>query len=206
MVFLLLIMIFMMKKEEFHKLLECKPLILDGATGSNLQKVGMPRGCCTEQWILEHPKALTDLQADYVEAGSQILYAPTFQAQPAALKTVGLDKQTAAINAMRRDALNLLTAQRARHQEPRLNRPEKLPKYPGVKSHPELTIQVTSRDQITGRMLKMAPAVLYVPVHILAENPEMTANEAITKSKELMNGNRWRLFCLARYKVRSACR
>lgn len=32
--------------------------------------------------------------------------------------------------------------------------------------------------------------------YILAENPEMSANEAITKSKELMNGNRWRLFCL----------
>ena len=32
--------------------------------------------------------------------------------------------------------------------------------------------------------------------YVLAENPEMTANEAITKSKELMNGNRWRLFCL----------
>ena len=86
----------------------------------------------------------------------------------------GLILSAAAINAMRRDALNLLTAQRARHQEPRLNRPEKLPKYPGAKSHPELTIQVTSRDQITGRMLKMAPAMLYVPVHILAENPEFT--------------------------------
>ncbi len=32
--------------------------------------------------------------------------------------------------------------------------------------------------------------------YILLENPEMTANEAITKSKELMDGNRWRLFCL----------
>lgn len=32
--------------------------------------------------------------------------------------------------------------------------------------------------------------------YILLENPEMTANEAITKSKELMYGNRWRLFCL----------
>ena len=32
--------------------------------------------------------------------------------------------------------------------------------------------------------------------YILAENPEMRANDAITKSKELMNGNRWRLFCL----------
>ena len=31
---------------------------------------------------------------------------------------------------------------------------------------------------------------------ILAEHPEMTANEAISASKELMRGNRWRLFCL----------
>lgn len=32
--------------------------------------------------------------------------------------------------------------------------------------------------------------------YILLENPELTANEAIKKSKELMDGNRWRLFCL----------
>ena len=86
----------------------------------------------------------------------------------------GLILSAAAINAMRRDVLNLLTAQRARHQEPALHKPEKLPKHPGVRSHPELTIQVTSREQITKRLLKMAPALLYVPVHILAEDPEFT--------------------------------
>jgi len=32
--------------------------------------------------------------------------------------------------------------------------------------------------------------------YILAENPEMTAGEAIALSKEMMYGNRWRLFCL----------
>ncbi len=32
--------------------------------------------------------------------------------------------------------------------------------------------------------------------YILAENPELTADEAITQSKEMMNGNRFRLFCL----------
>jgi len=31
---------------------------------------------------------------------------------------------------------------------------------------------------------------------ILAENPELTASEAIARSKEMMSGNRWRLFCL----------
>ena len=89
----------MLTKEEFHTLLSSGPLLLDGATGSNLQKAGMPRGCCTEQWILEHPEALVTLQRAYAAAGSNILYAPTFQAQPIALKTVGLDSQTEAINA-----------------------------------------------------------------------------------------------------------
>lgn len=88
----------MLTKEKFHALLKNGPLFLDGATGSNLQKAGMPRGCCTEKWILENPKALTDLQLQYVQAGSNIIYAPTFQAQPIALEKVGLDDQTEAIN------------------------------------------------------------------------------------------------------------
>ncbi|MBR4759075.1 MAG: homocysteine S-methyltransferase family protein [Lachnospiraceae bacterium] len=66
-----------MTKEEFQKLAG-KYLILDGATGSNLQKAGMPSGICPEAWILEHPQALMDLQRQFVEAGSNIVYAPTF--------------------------------------------------------------------------------------------------------------------------------
>ena len=71
---------------------------MDGATGSNLMKVGMPRGCCTEKWVLENPQALVNLQRAYVEAGSQILYAPTFQAQPIALERVGLEKDCERVN------------------------------------------------------------------------------------------------------------
>ena len=89
----------MLTKEQFHALLEAGPILLDGATGSNLQKAGMPRGCCTERWILEHPQALMDLQQRYAQAGSNILYAPTFQAQPIALAKEGLDGETEAINA-----------------------------------------------------------------------------------------------------------
>lgn len=88
----------MLTKAEFHKLLENGPLILDGATGSNLQKAGMPRGCCTEKWIMEHPDALLRLQEAYIDAGSQVIYAPTFQAQPIALEKVGLEKDTEKIN------------------------------------------------------------------------------------------------------------
>lgn len=74
-------------------------ILLDGATGSNLMLMGMPRGCCTEQWILENPKALITLQWQYEEAGSGIIYAPTFQAQPMALERVGLEKETEKVNA-----------------------------------------------------------------------------------------------------------
>ena len=84
----------------------------------------------------------------------------------------GLTMSAAAINAMRRDALNLLTAQRARRDEVRTGRPHKIPHYPGIRKSPELTVQVTSREQITGKLLKLAPKVLYVPLHILTEDPE----------------------------------
>lgn len=89
----------MLTKEQFYKKLADGILFLDGATGSSLQKAGMPRGCCTEEWILSNPQALVSLQRQYAQAGSQIIYAPTFQAQPIALERVGLHKQTEAINA-----------------------------------------------------------------------------------------------------------
>ena len=89
----------MLTKEEFQNLLSKGPLLLDGATGSNLQKAGMPKGCCTEEWVLMHPEALVKLQRAYAQAGSDIVYAPTFQAQPIALERVNLQRQCEAINA-----------------------------------------------------------------------------------------------------------
>ena len=88
----------MLTKEQFQEKIASGICLLDGATGSNLRSAGMPKGCCAEQWILEHPEPLVALQRAYAEAGSQIIYAPTFQAQPIALKTVGLENQTEAIN------------------------------------------------------------------------------------------------------------
>ena len=89
----------MLTKEELHRHITNGVCLLDGATGSNLQKMGMPKGCCTEEWILANPEKLVALQRAYAQAGSQILYAPTFQAQPIALEKVGLHNQTEAINA-----------------------------------------------------------------------------------------------------------
>lgn len=89
----------MLTKAQFHKKIAAGLRFLDGATGSNLQKAGMPKGCCTEEWILANPEPLVHLQRKYAEAGSQIIYAPTFQAQPIALERVNLQKQAEAINA-----------------------------------------------------------------------------------------------------------
>ena len=88
----------MLTREEFQNLLSQGPLLLDGATGSNLQKAGMPKGCCTEEWVLMNPEALVKLQRAYAEAGTNIIYAPTFQAQPIALERVNLHRQCEAIN------------------------------------------------------------------------------------------------------------
>ena len=89
----------MLTKEQLHEKIAGGLRLLDGATGSNLRKAGMPQGCCTEEWVLHHPEVLVDLQRRYARAGSEIIYAPTFQAQPIALKAVGLDRQTEAVNA-----------------------------------------------------------------------------------------------------------
>ncbi|MCD8004803.1 MAG: homocysteine S-methyltransferase family protein [Oscillospiraceae bacterium] len=69
------------------------PLLLDGATGTELQKRGMPKGACTESWALQHPEALLEVQRAYIRAGSQVLLAPTFGANRASLGRFGLENR-----------------------------------------------------------------------------------------------------------------
>ncbi|MDE5718185.1 MAG: homocysteine S-methyltransferase family protein [Lachnospiraceae bacterium] len=87
-----------MNRQEFQTLIKNTPLILDGATGSNLQKQGMPAGVCPEQWILEHRDIMIRLQRDFVSAGSNIVYAPTFTSNRIKLKEYGMDGQIERIN------------------------------------------------------------------------------------------------------------
>ena len=87
-----------MTREELYGLLEKGPVFLDGATGSNLQKAGMPTGVCPEQWILDHPDVIVDLQKRYIEAGTQILYAPTFSGNRIKLEEYGLADKIVEIN------------------------------------------------------------------------------------------------------------
>ncbi len=93
-----------MTKSEFAALAAKGTILLDGATGSNLMKAGMPIGVCAEAWIRDNPQALLALQQAYVEAGTHILYAPTFSANRHSLARHGLQDQVAELN---RDLLAL---------------------------------------------------------------------------------------------------
>ncbi len=86
-------------KKTFQQLIKEKIVILDGATGTNLQMRGMPQGVCPEQWILENKEILVGLQKEYVEAGSDIIYAPTFSANRIKLKEYGLQDKVEEMNA-----------------------------------------------------------------------------------------------------------
>ena len=87
-----------MTKQDFQKLAENHILLLDGATGSNLMKAGMPRGVCTESWVIEHKDVIQALQKGYIEAGSNIIYAPTFGGNRISLSLHGLEDQIEEIN------------------------------------------------------------------------------------------------------------
>ncbi len=86
-----------MTKQEFQKLTETV-LLVDGATGSNLMAMGMPRGVCTEAWVLEHKEVLQKLQRAYLEAGSRVIYAPTFGANRFNLAKHGLERNIREMN------------------------------------------------------------------------------------------------------------
>ncbi|MBR0382616.1 MAG: homocysteine S-methyltransferase family protein [Eubacterium sp.] len=87
-----------MTRQELYERLKKGPVILDGATGSNLVKAGMPAGVCPELWILDHPDVMLSLQKAYVEAGTDILYAPTFSGNRIKLAEYGAQDRVGSIN------------------------------------------------------------------------------------------------------------
>jgi 5-methyltetrahydrofolate--homocysteine methyltransferase len=79
------------KKTKIISLLKKKILILDGATGTELQKRGMPSGVCPEVWCLDHPEVIQEIHRAYAEAGSDIVYTCTFGANRFKLGQYGIE-------------------------------------------------------------------------------------------------------------------
>ncbi len=71
------------------KLLNNKVIVLDGATGTELQKRGMPAGASPEIWCIQNPKVISSIHADYQKAGAEIVYTSTFGANKIKLKSYG---------------------------------------------------------------------------------------------------------------------
>ncbi|NMA83354.1 MAG: dihydropteroate synthase [Epulopiscium sp.] len=87
-----------MKKEELKQILEDQVFILDGATGTELQRYGMPEGVCPEQWVLQNPEIFIDIQKKYIESGTQGLYTCTFGANRIKLQQFGLERDVVSMN------------------------------------------------------------------------------------------------------------
>lgn len=87
-----------MTKETFAQQAAEGVILLDGATGSNLTKAGMPKGISTEMWTLEHADVLVGLQKEYLAAGSRIIYAPTFAANRISLSNFGYQDRVEELN------------------------------------------------------------------------------------------------------------
>ena len=79
-----------MDKKQIKALLKKRILILDGATGTELQKRGMPGGVCPEAWCAQHHQVLQEVQRAYREAGADIIYTCTFGANRLKLGEYGL--------------------------------------------------------------------------------------------------------------------
>ncbi len=78
-------------KEQFKEMVSKGIVILDGAAGTLLQELGMPTGICPEKWVLDNPQSIINIQKQYVDSGSDIVYTFTFGANELKLKEFNID-------------------------------------------------------------------------------------------------------------------
>jgi 5-methyltetrahydrofolate--homocysteine methyltransferase len=75
-----------------------RPLVCDGAMGTQLMLAGLESGNCGEMWNLTHPDRVLAIQKRYVEAGTDCLITNTFGGSRIVLKRHGVAGETRAIN------------------------------------------------------------------------------------------------------------
>ena len=87
-----------MDRQQFRELAQKQIIRLDGATGTELAKLGLPPGVAPEKWVVENPQAIITVQKNYIAAGSNIVYAPTFGGNPEKLKEFNLESKCFELN------------------------------------------------------------------------------------------------------------
>lgn len=73
-----------------ERLQDGKVLVLDGATGTNLQRRGLPGGTPSDLWVMDNPDAVMQLHRDFLESGSDIFLTNTFGSTHLHLNHAGL--------------------------------------------------------------------------------------------------------------------
>ena len=87
-----------MTRKEFRDFIDNKIVVLDGATGSNLQDRGMTSDICPERWMVDNARTVTKLQVEFLESGTDILFAPTFTSNRIKLREYGEEDNIAYLN------------------------------------------------------------------------------------------------------------
>ncbi len=144
------------------------------STGSALTVTDPEGRKCTVNGMVPEPARSQLLTEEYMKKQLEKTGGTPYICQVVTADiTPGLSLSAAAINSMRRDALNQLTALRARQNKVTLLRLRKMVHITGSREQPRFAVQVTNAEQITPSLLKIKPAVLYVPLHILARDENL---------------------------------
>ena len=87
-----------MNRQQFRELAQNQIIRLDGATGTELAKLGLPPGVAPEKWVTQNPNSIITVQKNYIAAGSNIVYSPTFGGNPEKLKEFNLQNECFELN------------------------------------------------------------------------------------------------------------
>src|SRR5688572_1374199 len=87
-----------MSKPTLLEAMKQRPLLGDGAMGTQLMMAGLESGACGEEWNLTHPERVLGIQRRYAEAGSDVILTNTFGGSRIMLNRHGNADNVAAIN------------------------------------------------------------------------------------------------------------
>ncbi|HVN55794.1 MAG TPA: homocysteine S-methyltransferase family protein [Anaerolineaceae bacterium] len=73
-------------------------LVADGAMGTNLQAMGLPRGTPAEIFLIDHPEAIASIHRRFIEGGSDVILTCSFGGSPIRLEHTGLKGRAYEIN------------------------------------------------------------------------------------------------------------
>src|ERR1017187_2978588 len=85
-------------KEKLQDAIRRRPLLGDGAMGTQLMLAGLAQGNCGEAWNLTHPERVLGIQRRYAEAGSDCILTNTFGGSRIMLGRHGRADQVVEIN------------------------------------------------------------------------------------------------------------